>query len=277
MDKKIGLTSVLKMKKTNNKLSEIIKKYNENDFFSFEENKQKLYINFAFHSNAIEGNTLTLEETENIFTINRFSEKKSVQDNLEIFDYKSALNFIIEQANKKVIIDETFIKILNSEILKNTGSIVKTALGMVDASKGEYRLSSVFAGNTIFPDAKKIKSLMSIFFENYKNIQDFNISEAVNKAADIHFDFVSIHPFYDGNGRTARLLMNYIMYINNLPFIILKKESKTEYFSAIKRTRATKNINIFRDFIKEQYYNQLEQEIKSIKKQENSKNIFLSF
>ncbi len=149
-----------------NKLIKIIEKYRVSNYFSFEENKQKLYINFAFHSNAIEGNTLTLEETENIFTINRFSDKKSINDNLEIFDYKNAINYILEQAKLNSKINEFFVKVLNSNVLKNTGSIVKTSLGTVDSSKGEYRLSSVFAGNTVFPDAKKIKSLIEVFFEN---------------------------------------------------------------------------------------------------------------
>ncbi len=113
--------------------------------------------------------------------------------------------------------------------------------------------------------------------ENYEKIENLSIIEAVNKAADIHFDFVSIHPFYDGNGRTARLLMNYVMQINKLPFIILNKEDRINYFEKLKETRKKEDINIFRNFIKEQYYKQLEEELKSIKKQETNKNIFLSF
>jgi len=260
-----------------NELLKIISKYVSSDFFSFEENKQRLYINFAFHSNAIEGNTLTIEETENIFTINRFSEKKTIKDNLEIYDYKNAINFIIEQSIILAKINEDFVKSLNSNILRNTGSIIKTILGVVDSSKGEYRFSSVFAGNTVFPDAKKVDSLMKSFFSNYEQIDNLSNIDAINKAADIHFDFVSIHPFYDGNGRTARLLMNYIMQINNLPFIILKKEDKIEYFSVLKKTRESKDINIFRSFIKKQYHKQLYEELKTIKKQENKKNLFLSF
>jgi len=260
-----------------NELLKIISKYISSDFFSFEENKQKLYINFAFHSNAIEGNTLTLEETENIFTINRFSEKKTIKDNLEIYDYKNAINFIIKQSIISDRINEDFVKALNSNILRNTGSIVKTVLGVVDSSKGEYCLSSVFAGNTVFPDAQKVNSLMKSFFSNYEQIDNLSNIDAINKAADIHFDFVSIHPFYDGNGRTARLLMNYIIQINNLPFIILKKEDKIEYFSILKKTRKKKDINIFREFIKKQYCKQLDEELKTIKKQENKKNLFLSF
>ncbi len=265
------------MKEINTKLDKILNKYIEEDFFSFDENINKLYINFAFHSNAIEGNTLTLEEMENIFTINRFSEKKSIKDNLEIFDYKNAINYIVEKAKLYAKIDEKFVKTLNSRVLKNTGSTVKTVLGTVDSAMGEYRLSSVFAGNTVFPDAKKIPVLKTKFFGNYEKIEKLTNIEIINKAADIHFDFVSIHPFYDGNGRTARLLMNYLLQLNNLPFIILKNEVKTEYFSALKKTRKSKSLEIFRNFVKIQYYKQLESDFYSIKKQENNKNIFLSF
>ena len=255
------------------KLIKIVKKYINSDLFSFETNKQKLYINFAFHSNAIEGNTLTLEETENIFTINRFSEKKSINDNLEIFDYKQAIKFILNQAKKQKQITQDFIKTINANVLKNTGAIVNSALGMVDSSKGIYRLSSVIVGTSTFPAAQKINSLMASLVGNYQKIENLSIIEAINKAADIHFDFVSIHPFYDGNGRTARLLMNYIMQINKLPFMILKNEIKPKYFSALKETRKKQDLTIFRNFIKEQFYKQLSSELQ----EQNNKNVFLSF
>ena len=255
------------------KLIEIVEKYKKSDLFSFEDNRQSLYINFAFHSNAIEGNTLTLEETENIFTINRFSEKKSINDNLEIFDYKQAINFILKKAKHNTQINENFIKTINANVLKNTGAIINSALGTIDSSKGEYRLSSVIVGTSTFPAVQKINSLMPALVENYLEIENSSIIEAINKASDIHFDFVSIHPFYDGNGRTARLLMNYIMQVNKLPFIILKNEIKPKYFSSLKETRKKEDLTIFRNFIKEQYYKQLNSEMKD----QNNKNIFLSF
>jgi Fic family protein len=255
----------------------IIEEYIKSDLYSYEKNRERLYIAFTFHSNAIEGNTMTLEETEAIFTIQRFSEKKTIKENLEILDYKGAINFIIEQARGKTEITEKFIKQVNAEVLKNTGSIVNTALGTVNASNGEYRLSTVQVGTTIFPDAGKIQYLMQRFIKNYQNIIFNSVIEIINKAADIHFDFVSIHPFYDGNGRTARLLMNYVMQCNNLPFINLNREDKTEYIKALKMTREKENMDFFRVFIKSQFQKQLKNELIIIQNNKQTKNFFLSF
>lgn len=79
----------------------------------------------------IEGNTLTIDETETIFTINRFSAQKSLNYNLETFDYKNAINFLIEQTKLNISIIEEFIKELDAYVLKNTGAIIKTALGNI--------------------------------------------------------------------------------------------------------------------------------------------------
>lgn len=91
-------------------LEKSILTYKSSDLFSFAENRDRLYISFTFHSNAIEGNTMTLEETEAIYTIEQFSEKKPIKDNLEILDHKNAILFLLSQAKKGTQISENLIK-----------------------------------------------------------------------------------------------------------------------------------------------------------------------
>jgi len=78
---------------------------------------------------------------------------------------------------------------------------------------------------------------------------------------DAHFDLVSIHPFYDGNGRTSRLLMNYLQAYFNLPLSIVFKEDKTSYFEVLQQIRKEENIELFREFMLGQYSKYLQVEI----------------
>ena len=74
--------------------------------------------------------------------------------------------------------------------------------------------------------------------------------EAVNELAfDAHFQIVSIHPFADGNGRLSRLLMNYIQEYHNLPLSVVYEDDKQEYYTALQKTRETKDLSIFRKFM----------------------------
>lgn len=85
----------------------------------------------------------------------------------------------------------------------------------------------------------------------------------LNLSFDAHFDLVTVHPFYDGNGRTSRLLMNYLQQRNNLPLGLVFKEDKTDYFEALIETR--KQEDIFRGFMHAQYQKLLIQEIDKFK------------
>ena len=84
------------------------------------------------------------------------------------------------------------------------------------------------------------------------------------------FDLVTIHPFYDGNGRTSRLLMNYLQSYFELPMGIVFKEDKAEYFESLQKTRQHEDISIFRRFMYSQYAKYLQQEIEKFEKINNS-------
>lgn len=87
------------------------------------------------------------------------------------------------------------------------------------------------------------------------------IIEKLNCCFDAHFDLVTVHPFYDGNGRTSRLLMNYLQLYFNLPPGIVFKEDKASYFETLQQTRKQEDISIFRHFMFAQYAKYLQQEI----------------
>src|SRR5699024_10838196 len=130
--------------------------------------------------------------------------------------------------------------------LKRTGAVYQTVVGEIDASKGEFRKGNVTAGRTYFPNYDKVEGLVKELVQTIisKMNTDLTVQEKLNLSFDAHFNLVSIHPFYDGNGRTSRLLMNYIQRFYKLPLAMVHSESKSEYIQALINTREKVDIRI---------------------------------
>jgi len=117
-----------------------------------------------------------------------------------------------------------------------------------------------------------------LVFELVTNInetmnKDLTLIEKINLSFAAHFNLVSIHPFYDGNGRTSRLLMNYIQAIFHLPFSIVHNESKVEYINALVESRESNNINQFYSFITQEYSQLLTSQITKFEAMNNKTTI----
>lgn len=128
-------------------------------------------------------------------------------------------------------------------------------------------------GFLIFPNYDKVERLTNelVLSINSRMNNDLSIDEKLNLSFDAHFNLVSIHPFYDGNGRTSRLIMNYIQAFYDLPLAIVNSEDKQEYIQALIDTREKENIEIFRNFMKNQYEQYLLNEIKKFEDSFSSK------
>ena len=181
-----------------------------------------------------------------------------------VLDHNLALNFILKAANLPQPITVEFIQTVGALVKKSTGAIVNTIMGTYDTSKGDLRLSGVRAGNRLFPDYNKVpsllKSLCQSINEEMQRVTTF--VEICNLAFKVHFDFVSIHPFGDGNGRTSRLLMNYIQHRFNLPLSIVYKQDRLKYITALENARSKEDISIFYNFMYDQCAKFLKSEIK---------------
>lgn len=221
-------------------------------------------ISISHHSTKIEGSTLTELETQILLDDGLTPKGKPVNDTLMVTDHFKALHFVIEKARNKVLVSTDLIKEINSYVMKSTGGIYNTMLGEVDTSKGMFRKGNVTAGVSYFPNYDKVERLTNDLakFINSKMNDDLTIDEKLNLSFDAHFNLVSIHPFYDGNGRTSRLLMNYIQTFYDLPLAIVNSEDKQEYIQALIDTRNEDNIDVFRNFMKNQYEEYLANEIK---------------
>ena len=180
-----------------------------------------LKTELAYTSNAIEGNTLTRRETALAIEENITSSTKPINYYLEARNHAIAYDFVVEQAKRNIKINEAVILQIHKLILS----------GIDDLSAGSYRSVRVrIAGSmTVLPNPLKVPELMKDFNHWLITARD----SGIDKALEAHYRLVTIHPFTDGNGRTARLLMNLILLKNGCGPLIIRPIDRRRYLLAL--------------------------------------------
>lgn len=227
------------------------------------------------HSTQLEGSTLTLEETQLFLDENISPGGKPLEHILMVKDHQDAMDFVIsEGAKDKLEITPALIQKINAMVMKSSDKIVETVLGKVDCTKGEYRKSSVIAGTSTFPSHTKIDTLIKRLCDDLNNslIKVSTKESALELSYAAHFHLVSIHPFYDGNGRTSRLLMNLIQQHYKLPLSTVYKEDKLKYFESLKLSRQQESLEPIIDFMSNQHNKFLTEQMQPILKAQKKKN-----
>ena len=158
---------------------------------------------------------------------------------------------------------------LSGLLMARTGQLYKTALGEFDSSKGDLRLLNVTAGlgGTSYMSYNKVPSKLTEFCEwinsERKKVGRKTIYEQYLFTFDAHYKLVTIHPWADGNGRLARLLMNMLQFeLGLIPSKILLKD-KVSYIESLVRTRESEDLSFFREFMVEVTINNLKVDITS--------------
>lgn len=200
---------------------------------------EDLILRWTYNSNAIEGNTLTLQETKVALegiTIGG----KLLREHFEAINHKDAILFIEELAKRDEPLSEYNIKQIHSLILKNID----------DTNKGSYRKTNVIISGAkhLPPQNIEVASRMENFVKEYE--QNKNRLHPIELASWVHIEFVGIHPFVDGNGRTARLLMNLELIKAGYPPIVIEVEDRLEYYEALDTAHTTGNSRLFLNLIK---------------------------
>lgn len=236
------------------------------------------FIHYAIvhHSNAIEGSTLSLDETFLLLDEKLTPKNKHLEYSLMAVDHLSALNYILSLAESKTNLTLRHIQETSALILKRTGNIITSAAGTFDSTKGEFRLNTVSAGDAIFPDYHQTPKMVQELLDDInKNIENSSSYKDSNYLAFIaHFQMVSIHPFADGNGRLSRLLMNYVQHYHKQPLSIVYPEDRGGYIKALTDARKQENPKIFLSFMFNQVKKHLKAQIKLLESQpDNTKKI----
>ena len=223
------------------------------------------------HSTTIEGSTLTETETRLLLDEGITPKGKPLVHSLMVVDHYNAILFVIQSAKENKAITPEFVQQINAQVMKQTGAVYQTVFGELDSSKGVFRKGNESAGNSYFVNFDKVPNLVNVLCEKINKANKDSVLDQLKLSFDAHFDLVSIHPFYDGNGRTSRLLMNYLQLLFHLPMSIVFKEDKAEYFDALIQTRKEKDLKIFRDFMSSQYEKYLNLEISKAQELNNNK------
>jgi len=223
-------------------------------------------ISIVYNSTKIEGCSLSESDTRMLLEKDITAKGKPLADHLMVKDHFAAFLYIKEQAVQNRQLSKEFIQEVAGLVMKNTGGPVNTIAGSFDTSKGELRKAQVYVDKKYFPDFSKVDQLLDKLIENTNSkIDQVKDLDVLKLAADVHFYLVNIHPFGDGNGRTARLIMNYIQFNHKEPLIKVFSEDRAEYIDALIKTEEEDNIEIFRDFIAGQQIKFLKTEIEKFR------------
>ena len=205
------------------------------------------------HSTAIEGSTLTELDTQLLFDEGVTAKGKPLVHHLMNEDLKQAYELAKVESDSLVPITPAFLKRMNAMLMRTTGSVHSVMGGSFDSSKGEFRLCGVTAGvgghsymNYLKVPAK-VDELCAILQEKQKKMGTFR--EQYELSFNAHLNLVTIHPWVDGNGRTARLLMNYIQFCHHLFPTKIFKEDRGDYILSLRQSQEDENSQPFLDFM----------------------------
>ena len=203
---------------------------------------KEFMVEYTYNSNAIEGNTLTLRETDMVLrgiTIGQ----KPLKDHIEAVSQKSALYYIVDLVKENANLTEYIIKQIHYLVLGNNNKEDREVYRSIPVKiMGAYH-------EPVQPYL--VKPRMESLLLDYMSSKD----HIVTKIAKFHIEFESIHPFIDGNGRTGRLLVNLELMKYGLPPIDIKFKDRLKYYNAFDEYHKNNNLNamvkIFASYINE--------------------------
>ncbi|MBO6273071.1 Fic family protein [bacterium] len=207
--------------------------------FNDDKSKEQLYkwlkSELTYTSNNIEGNTLTRKETRLVIEEDITSSSKPFVHYQEAVNHAKAFDYIIDILKSKTAISENIVLDIHKKLLS----------GIDDYNAGFYRNCPVriSGSQVILPNPMKVPDLMKEFWGKYKS------STKIEDIIKLHLDFVSIHPFSDGNGRCARLLMNLLLMQNGFCPIIIRPRDRKRYINSIEKAQLTGNIDDYMKFM----------------------------
>src|SRR5680860_215293 len=185
--------------------------------------REALSIEWTYNSNSIEGNSLTLRETQMVLQEGITIKGKSLREHFEAKNHETALNFLYKLIDENHLLSSKDVLSLHELVLRS----------IEDDFAGRLRNAGVrIAGaNFLPPNAQKVSGLLDELIQ-FVNTNTLGLND-IELATVFHHKFVWIHPFFDGNGRTVRLAMNLLLMRNGFPPAIILKNDRKKYYDAL--------------------------------------------
>jgi Fic family protein len=220
--------------------------------------QQLSQVMVSAHSTMIEGSRVTVLEAFDFLlgAAPTLGPGKPLAGYDMLGDHARALGLALQRADARQLQGPAWLRELAGAVMQSTGRVTNTALGTVDPTQGDLRRGNVFiVGASSFPNAQKVPALVAALTGELRERMPAaaTVREQLELAFEAHQRLVSIHPFNDGNGRTSRLLMNYVQRYHGQPLTIVFREDRQAYFAALEQSRVAENITMFFDFMRVQH------------------------
>lgn len=208
----------------------IINKMDREEYTKYNE------VLFSTHSCAIEGNSFSVDDTRELKEkgLGMIPAGKTLFEAFEMLDHFEAFEYVIQNAQHPL--DEALLREINKRVTLHTISYRSP-----EAIPGEYTTTDMAAGDTVFGDHEQLIAKVPKLLESTEKAIASAAVHPMILAARFHGFYEYLHPFRDGNGRTGRLVSNYILLRSGHPLLIIPSEARQEYISALRmiRTEAT--------------------------------------
>lgn len=218
------------------KRAKLVEIRNSNSEKLFDNFDKAFEVDYAHNSTAIEGNTLTLIETKVLLEDEISVGNKSLREIYEVINHNKAFAYVKKCISENKHLDENIVKDIHSILMENilVGGVYRNVEVRITGAKHKP------------PAPSEMYYQIKEFFSNINSKSDLN---PIELAAWTHAEFVKIHPFIDGNGRTSRLIMNYQLLRNEFLPVSINTEDRLEYFNLLEEYAVNGNLVPFVDFI----------------------------
>ena len=207
---------------------------------------RRFTIDFNYNSNHIEGNTLTYGQTEILLLFGKIVGEAEVRDVHEMTASNVGLKMMKEEAQlKEMPLTQNFIRTLHKTLLREDYTVYRMLPGGMQTSyvihAGQYktRPNSVitrYGDRFEYASPEETPALMADLVDWFNEAERSGKDTPIEFAAIFHYRYIRIHPFEDGNGRIARLMVNYILSRHDYPMIVVRSRKKREYLEALHNT-----------------------------------------
>ncbi|MCM3227536.1 Fic family protein [Terribacillus saccharophilus] len=212
-----------------------------------EEYLEDILVRLAYHSSAIEGNTITLPETVDIIIHKKLPGRQATtREFFEIANHRQAFEYMIHEINNDTPLSINVVKDIHGHL---------TAKLQTDSGLFKKDENAILGAEFQTASPQQTPMLMQQWVDNLNfrlNMAKDNNEEKLSTIAEFHINFERIHPFSDGNGRTGRMLMNYSLIQNNLPPLVINKEKKSEYIRCLAEQDVEGLTNFIRGNVREE-------------------------